>query len=203
MPNRLRITAIPPGEAPESVRRAWIGLELPLAGSTAGPRDVHATGVLTGARGFLRTLLGLASGRVRETTGYVVTVQDAMELLAAKDPDAAAWWRAHVPHLFTGKRVLVFAVGCGELIGADGAVVRHPREEELRPRPLAPLLRGLIPMLAIDGGIPWGWSAGLLNPHSPRLWVVLVVSAFSTLMIALLILARLRARQEDVLERQR
>src|SRR5262245_29015032 len=33
---RVRVTAVPPGEAPEDVRRAWVGLELPLARS--GPQ---------------------------------------------------------------------------------------------------------------------------------------------------------------------
>jgi hypothetical protein len=44
----IRIIATPSGEASEEVRRAWIGLELPLAAGETGPRTVSIGGVLTG-----------------------------------------------------------------------------------------------------------------------------------------------------------
>ncbi|HEY7315037.1 MAG TPA: hypothetical protein VH643_37170 [Gemmataceae bacterium] len=44
----VRIIATPPGEAPEEIRQAWLGLELPLAAGETGPHNVPTGGVLSG-----------------------------------------------------------------------------------------------------------------------------------------------------------
>jgi hypothetical protein len=86
-PPRIRIIATPPGEAPESVRRAWIGMELSLApGSTESPQAISAGGVLSGEIGG--TCLG-----------FVVEGRDAITALRFHDPVAAAWWRENVPDI--------------------------------------------------------------------------------------------------------
>ena len=59
----VRIIATPPGEAPEEVRRAWVGLELPLAAGETGPHTTPVGGVLTGAHTFLGRLFKLLTGR--------------------------------------------------------------------------------------------------------------------------------------------
>jgi hypothetical protein len=92
---RARIVAVPPGEAPERVRRAWVGLELPLAPGETGPRDQLAYGVLS-------------NGSVGSRKGYAVDGCKAVALLEAKDPDAAAWWRRNAPHVLTRGYQLVF-----------------------------------------------------------------------------------------------
>jgi hypothetical protein len=78
----IRITGIPPGEAPDYVRVAWVGLELPLAPGETGPRTTEQVEVLS-----LR--------RTGATAGYVVDGNTAVELLDARSPGAAAWWRAN------------------------------------------------------------------------------------------------------------
>ena len=48
-------------------------------------------------------------------TGYAVNALEAVNLLQAKDPVAAAWWREHCAHLLDGQRSLLFpAAGCEE-----------------------------------------------------------------------------------------
>ena len=48
-------------------------------------------------------------------TGYAVNARDAVDLLQAKDPTAAAWWRQHCAHLLDGKRWFLFpTAGCVE-----------------------------------------------------------------------------------------
>src|SRR4051812_44441611 len=89
----VRITDVPPGEAPEHIRRAWVGLVLPLAPGETGPRSARTAGVLTGPRGFFMTLAHLLLGRLRRARGYVVEGRVAVWLLGEKDPEAAAWWR--------------------------------------------------------------------------------------------------------------
>jgi hypothetical protein len=88
---RIRITDIPPGEAPEDVRRAWVGLVLPLARGETGPRTLHTGGVLTGPRGLLMGLVHILFGWTQRETGYVVEGGVAVDLLGRKDRGAAAW----------------------------------------------------------------------------------------------------------------
>jgi hypothetical protein len=88
----VRITALPPGEAPEDIRRAWIGLELPIVN---GPAEGPVFGVVS-------------HHAARCGAGYAVNGAEAVRRLAAKAPDAAAWWRTNAPHVLTGGYQLVF-----------------------------------------------------------------------------------------------
>ena len=90
---RVRIVAIPPGEAPSHVRAAWVGLELPVDGpSDSGGRPVY----------------GVLSNRPAGCDGYAVDGRQAVALLAATAPEAAAWWRTHAPHVSARGYQLVF-----------------------------------------------------------------------------------------------
>ncbi len=91
----VRIVAVPPGEAPEEVRRAWVGLELPLAVGETGPRDGWTYGVLSAAPAGVRN-------------GCAVDGRIAVTLLAETDPSAADWWRSNAPHVLAGGYQLVF-----------------------------------------------------------------------------------------------
>jgi hypothetical protein len=92
----IRIVTTPPGDAPEEVRQAWVGLELPLA---SGARRVwfvpagDCTGLTAASRSFGASLCSALTRRwVR---GYLVHAPRALALLAAKDPAAVRWWRDH------------------------------------------------------------------------------------------------------------
>jgi hypothetical protein len=83
---RLRIIATPPGEAPERIRRAWVGVELPLRRGETEPSDHVSVGVLS----------HLAPAR---TMGYAVDGRATVKALASHSPEAATWWREHAPHV--------------------------------------------------------------------------------------------------------
>jgi hypothetical protein len=201
MIRRVRITSTPPGEAPEAVRRAWIGLELPLARPTSAPRTVHSGGVLSGPRGFWSALFGLASGRTHESSGWVIKVRDAMQVLEASAPDAAKWWRENVPRMFEGDRSFVFATACAEPIRDPG----DPVPDQLTPieTPTLKLASILCVCVAIDLGFPLAWMHQILPRVSPKLWIVYGVALFLTLVVGLQLVARFRARREQAIERQR
>src|SRR5580698_1418153 len=91
----IRITKTPPGEAPEAIRSAWVGLLLPLA--VSGPRTVPAVGVLSRPKTFFGWLLARLFGRIKLKRGYLVESHRAIELLAAQKPEAAKWWRENTP----------------------------------------------------------------------------------------------------------
>lgn len=76
MSKRVRIISVPPGQAPGWVRKAWVGLELPLAEEPQG-------GVQFGA---LR-------GKPENLGGYHVPSEEALAILEQKNPKAAKWWR--------------------------------------------------------------------------------------------------------------
>ena len=73
----LRITAVPPGEAPEWVRQAWVGVRMPLATRGPGVRSARVVGVISGPHSFLAQLKQILSGRGRREQGYCVRVTDA------------------------------------------------------------------------------------------------------------------------------
>jgi hypothetical protein len=92
----IRITSTPPGEAPPNIREAWVGLKLPLAPKTEQGEKLTAMGVLSGKQGC--------------TIGYAVEGRAALERLAARSPEAAAWWRENVPCVVDSRYQFIFPV---------------------------------------------------------------------------------------------
>jgi hypothetical protein len=68
----IRIISIPPGEAPDHIRAAWVGLELPLATTRDQGQELTAMGVLSWTPGSMR--------------GYVVEGRAALKHLVSCPP---------------------------------------------------------------------------------------------------------------------
>jgi hypothetical protein len=92
---RIRIVAVPPGEAPQGIRQAWVGVELPLVAGQKQPQASAVHGVMSG---------GLAGSAL----AYVVDGRTAVERLASHDPNAADWWRENAPHVLAAGYQLLF-----------------------------------------------------------------------------------------------
>lgn len=106
---KVRITATPPGEAPQEVREAWVGLELPIAlGTVAGRHLALTSGVLSAPRSFWERLFHFFTGQMRVKLGYPVVAKEAVDLLALTRPDAAMWWRSNCAPMLDGKRLFLF-----------------------------------------------------------------------------------------------
>ncbi len=73
----IRIVKTPPGQAPQWVREAWIGVEIPLPRQEGG-------GVSMGVRG--------GSPDSRNRGGYQVDTATAIERLRSSNRGAAEWW---------------------------------------------------------------------------------------------------------------
>ena len=106
---RIRIVATPPGEAPEEIRRAWVGVAIPLPLFHTRAKEWRTSGVLSGPRTLLARLSARWSGRLERRSGYAVSVVEALAALEAANPDAARWWRENAPHLLRPGRAFVFA----------------------------------------------------------------------------------------------
>jgi hypothetical protein len=104
---KIRIIAVPPGEAPFWVRQEWIGLELPLT-RYVNPQSALAFGVLSGPSSWLGQMWGLLRGRADRIVGYAVEAAKAVEILQTKSPDAAGWWHEHAPQSVAPGRYLLF-----------------------------------------------------------------------------------------------
>lgn len=118
MPVVLRILRPPLGAAPEHVRRAWVGLELPLlAEQPIIVRSVLDSEPITSR---WQALWGRLTGRYQKQLGYAVLVSDALEILERSRPLEAAWWRQNAPHLIAPGRVFVFDRACGERVEVNG-----------------------------------------------------------------------------------
>jgi hypothetical protein len=114
---KIRIVAVPPGEAPFWVRQEWVGLELPL---TRYPilLSAPAFGVVSGPSSWPGQLWGLLRGRANRVVGYAVEGARAVEILEASSPDAAAWWREHASQHLGPRRYLIFHEHVCQLVAA-------------------------------------------------------------------------------------
>lgn len=115
MTRRLRILNTPTGDAPEQVRRAWVGLELPLL---ADDTETLVQSVLDRER--LRSRIQLlwwrVTGRLVRQRGFSVFVLEALEVLERERPLEAGWWRQNAAHLCVPGAVFVFDAACGESV---------------------------------------------------------------------------------------
>lgn len=95
MGKQIKIVAVPPGQAPDNVREAWVGLVLPVA-------EADGDGVQLGALG----------GEAQNLGGYPVYGMDALKVLARANRKAFEWWLVNVP--MAAYNDLVFARDCCE-----------------------------------------------------------------------------------------
>jgi hypothetical protein len=116
-PRKVRIIAVPPGEAPLWVREKWVGLELPLAQKSHAALSRPTDGVLSGPKSALAGLVGFLLGRYSRTSGFVVPVLGALQVLEVASPEAANWWRTNTPHLCKPSRRFMFRSHVCEVVG--------------------------------------------------------------------------------------
>ncbi len=114
---KIRIVAVPPGEAPFWVRQEWVGLELPLT-RYVRPQIAVTFGVLSGPTSWLGQIWEMLIGRADRAIGYAVEGAAAVEILEAKNPDAARWWREHAPLSVAPRRYLLFHEHVCQLVAA-------------------------------------------------------------------------------------
>ena len=105
----IRIIATPPGEAPEDIRRAWVGARIPLPLFHGRAKDWRSAGVLTGPKTLFARLSALISDRLVRRHGYAVAVVEAISALEAVSPAAAKWWRENTPQAIRPGKAFVFA----------------------------------------------------------------------------------------------
>ena len=108
----IRITSVPPGEAPVTIREAWVGLELPVFRKRPG--RYLGSGVLSGPRSIGESFVHLLTFRFALHRGFVVPTLPAIEVLERSHPAAARWWRENAPHAVGARRYFIFPAECCE-----------------------------------------------------------------------------------------
>lgn len=113
----IRVVATPPGEAPDDVREAWIGMVLPLVPGHLRPIRMPQFGVVTGPKTPLMMRLAAFLGfwKAHPAT-YPVYARTALRLLADHAPIAEAWWRTNAPHMYREGIVFGFAEHVCEIV---------------------------------------------------------------------------------------
>jgi hypothetical protein len=112
---RVRIESTPPGDAPERVRRAWIGLTLPLSLKAEAQPGIYATqSVLAAKHGFVAGILRRFNPVLEEQPlpHYIIEASVAIAILQSAEPEAASWWEKHAPHVLEPGKLFAFAAHC-------------------------------------------------------------------------------------------
>ena len=100
MTQYIRIKDIPPGDAPEVNRKAWVGLVLPVMRFVHDEDHEHVVGIISGKPDY------------ENKQGYMVDGQVAVDALRQKDPEGAKFWEELSPFFVT----LVFAEAACEVV---------------------------------------------------------------------------------------
>lgn len=112
----ITFIAPPPGEAPESVRRGWVGLTVPVTAREARARErVPSFGVLSGPRGPWRQIWAVLTRRAELWSGYAIESRKCIAHLREHAPDAAAWWAESAPRYLEPGRYFLFPTECCKL----------------------------------------------------------------------------------------
>ncbi|HEY1065099.1 MAG TPA: hypothetical protein VGE52_03285 [Pirellulales bacterium] len=105
----IQVFAPPPGQAPLEIRRAWVGVVMPI--STAPNAEPP------------EPVVGKISGQLLDVEpGYAVDAPVAIERLAAVAPEAAEWWRKHARRLIAPGRRLFFPADVARMVTADETI---------------------------------------------------------------------------------
>jgi len=115
MTMRIRIVAVPPGEAPQWVREQWVGCELPLVGRMGGG-TFKTIGVLK-VSSYWAYFRESFFGKTEMVDGYMVDAAAAVRVLEMKSPEAAAWWWEHAPYLTRRGRFIFHKEACALVDG--------------------------------------------------------------------------------------
>ena len=120
---QIRIKSTPPGEAPEHIRQAWIGLVLPVPRAWARRRKFMTAGVLSGPKNPFGSFLALLQGRLKREAGYVVAADKAVEILSQQAPEAAVWWRQNAKRSIAPGKYFVFAEDTCEVVQEQDDII--------------------------------------------------------------------------------
>lgn len=104
----IEIIAMPPGEAPEEIRKSWIGVVIPLPLDAQTERERTGYGVLTGPHLWFMAFFPFLYRSREKLRGFSVGGVDAITALAKKDKRAAEWWTKNTPHLVKNHWRLIF-----------------------------------------------------------------------------------------------
>ncbi|MFH1899033.1 MAG: hypothetical protein ABIJ82_00990 [Patescibacteria group bacterium] len=83
--SRIKVRKIPEGNAPEEFRRSWLGVELDAFKLPSSDQNIE---------------VDLVSGQPiapRKVDLYAVRLEEALQALSKKSPEAAEWFRTHSP----------------------------------------------------------------------------------------------------------
>ena len=115
----LKITSVPPGEAPDWVREQWVGLALPLLDGYDHAIQSQTFGVLSTPKSRIGYLMSRLFRRFKYESGFLVESAIAIDVLSTNSPEAADWWRTNIPELTRPGQIFMFQEGVGHVETSD------------------------------------------------------------------------------------
>ncbi|HUD45171.1 MAG TPA: hypothetical protein VMR41_06510 [Patescibacteria group bacterium] len=137
----IKITSIPPGEAPEHIRQSWVGLTLPLEKGYEGPIEVELGGSVTGKYRGRRSV-------------YPVLPWEALDVLGKENTEAAVYWGSR--GFYSDNNTFYFDATCAEIVS--------PPEDRQLNQVFKALIQGV--RAKVDGGqisVPEEFDGELAN----------------------------------------
>jgi len=107
-----------PGDEPDFVREAWVGLELPVLEGKEQPVLVPPAKLPWRALSFSKLVARLFSRQLPDQPmpAYLVSAAEGFEVLERERPEAAKWWKRRFPDALSGRYNFRFnAENCQEL----------------------------------------------------------------------------------------
>jgi hypothetical protein len=94
-----------PGDEPDFVREAWVGLELPVLEGKEQPVLVPPVKLPWRALSFSKQITRLFSRQLADQPmpAYLVGAAEAFEVLKRERPEAAKWWQTNFPAALSGR----------------------------------------------------------------------------------------------------
>ncbi|MEO9819228.1 MAG: hypothetical protein ABJ370_23035 [Paracoccaceae bacterium] len=106
----IEITSTPPGESPEWVRTAWIGVKVQTLDDT--PVTVPTVSSVGGPRSIPGQIWHHLRGKTIMRKGYLVNARDAVGLLALQSEEAARWCIENAPQMLNPDQNFMFEETC-------------------------------------------------------------------------------------------
>jgi hypothetical protein len=129
----IQIVKLPDGEAPEEIRKAWIGLKLPCIGVAEngrresigfifGQQDADCIQIVAGVLQFGVQEAGTVTGKKLPNRNklFIVNQFQALQVLEQNNTEATQWW---LRHGFPRAKNAEF------LFGGDEAIEIQPRDD--------------------------------------------------------------------------
>jgi hypothetical protein len=120
----IKIIDVPPGKAPEEIRRKWVGLVLPIAPPEKNKSFMQV--LLTKPNCYLGIFVESREEDFLTNGAYFVSGPDAIAILSISSGSTAKWWCEKAPYFLKPQSGFIFSAACCVVVDDDNDGVWPP-----------------------------------------------------------------------------